>query len=158
LEKLAHKQALEVSPSRFSSDTADLLRVLDSSLAAFPPPRLEVIDVTDETYSTEVVERSRIVPVVVQFWTDWCSPKQVGPVLKKLFEEATGKWILARVDADRNPIITNALKVQSVPTVVAIVNGHTIEQFIGDMPEPQIRQWLETIMKGAQRPEVRQGH
>ena len=81
-----------------------------------------IIDVTDETFNTDVVARSRTVPVVLDLWAEWCGPcKQLGPILEKLATEANGAFVLARVDVDANPQLSAALQVQSIPMVVAVV-------------------------------------
>src|SRR5260370_31654097 len=85
-----------------------------------------VFDVTEETFATDVVERSRSVPVIVDLWADWCGPcKQLSPVLEKLATEAAGRWVLAKVDVDANPQLSAALRVQSIPMVVAGMAGQT---------------------------------
>jgi thioredoxin len=111
-----------------------------------------IIDVTDETFNTEVVARSQTVPVVLDLWADWCGPcKQLGPILEKLATEANGAFVLARVDVDANPQLSAALQVQSIPMVVAIVGGQVADGFLGAMPEPQVRQWLGQVMQVAER-------
>src|SRR5580700_11630218 len=87
-----------------------------------------IIDVTDETFNTDVVTRSRTVPVVLDLWADWCGPcKQLGPILEKLAVEAGGQWILAKVDVDANPQLSAALQVQSIPMVVAVIGGQLVD-------------------------------
>jgi putative thioredoxin len=109
-----------------------------------------VIDVTDETFNTEVVARSRSVPVILDLWADWCGPcKQLSPVLEKLAEEANGAWILAKVDVDSNPQLSAALQVQSIPMVVAVVAGQIADGFLGAMPEAQVSAWLDQVMNVA---------
>jgi thioredoxin len=111
-----------------------------------------VIEVTDETFNAEVVARSRTVPVVVDLWAEWCGPcKQLGPILEKLAEEADGAWILAKVDVDANPQLSQALQVQSIPMVVAVVAGQVADGFLGAMPEPQVRAWLDQVMQVAEQ-------
>jgi thioredoxin len=111
-----------------------------------------IIDVTDDTFNTEVVARSQTVPVVLDLWADWCGPcKQLGPILEKLATEANGAFVLARVDVDANPQLSAALQVQSIPMVVAIVGGQVADGFLGAMPEPQVRQWLGQVMQVAER-------
>jgi thioredoxin len=111
-----------------------------------------IIDVTDDTFNTEVVARSQTVPVVLDLWADWCGPcKQLGPILEKLATEANGAFVLARVDVDANPQLSAALQVQSIPMVVAIVGGQVADGFLGAVPEPQVRQWLGQVMQVAER-------
>jgi putative thioredoxin len=111
-----------------------------------------IIDVTDETFNTDVVARSRTVPVVLDLWAEWCGPcKQLGPILEKLATEANGAFVLARVDVDANPQLSAALQVQSIPMVVAIVAGQVADGFLGAMPETQVRQWLGQVMQVAEQ-------
>lgn len=106
-----------------------------------------VIDVTEETFQAEVVERSLQVPVIVDLWAEWCGPcKQLSPVLERLAQAANGAWILAKVDVDANPRIAQVFGVQSIPTVVAIAGGQPVEAFAGAQPEPQIKQWLASLL------------
>jgi putative thioredoxin len=114
------------------------------------PEAGSVIDVTDETFNTEVVARSRTVPVILDLWAEWCGPcKQLSPVLEKLAAEADGQWLLAKVDVDANPQLSAALQVQSIPMVVAVVAGQIADGFLGAMPESQVREWLGQVMRVA---------
>ena len=106
-----------------------------------------VIDVTEETFNTEVAARSRTTPVIVDLWADWCGPcKQLSPVLEKLANEAAGAWVLARIDVDANPRLAQAFQAQSIPMVVAIIGGQMVDAFLGAMPESQVRQWLTQVL------------
>ncbi len=106
-----------------------------------------VLDVTEQSFQTDVVDRSMQVPVVVDLWATWCGPcKQLSPVLERLAEAAGGAWVLAKVDVDANPRITQLFGVQSIPTVVAIAGGQPVEAFSGARPEPQVRQWISSIL------------
>jgi putative thioredoxin len=106
-----------------------------------------VIDVSEQTFQAEVLERSLQVPVVVDLWATWCQPcKQLSPVLERLAEQGGGTWILAKVDIDANPRIAQAFGVQSIPTVIALAGGQPVEAFSGAQPEPQVRQWIETLI------------
>ncbi|MGH3320347.1 MAG: thioredoxin [Streptosporangiaceae bacterium] len=109
--------------------------------------RQGVIDATEDSFNTDVVERSRSVPVVIDFWASWCEPcKQLSPILEKLAGEAQGAWTLAKVDVDANQRLAQALQVQSLPTVVAVVDGQVVNGFMGALPEAQVREWVGQLM------------
>jgi putative thioredoxin len=111
------------------------------------PASASVIDVTEATFQSEVVERSLQQLVVVDLWADWCGPcKQLSPVLERLAAESGGAWVLAKVDVDANPRISQLFGVQSIPTVVAIAAGQPVDAFSGALPEPQIKQWLTQLL------------
>lgn len=113
-----------------------------------------VIDVTEQSFQADVLERSMQVPVVVDLWATWCEPcKQLSPVLERLAAAANGAWILAKVDIDANPRIAQAFGVQSVPMVVAVAGGQPVDAFNGALPEPQVKQWL-TALLDALRPRM----
>jgi putative thioredoxin len=110
-----------------------------------------VIDVTDATFNAEVIDRSRNVPVLVDFWADWCQPcKQLGPILEKLANESAGRWVLAKVDIDANPALAQQLSrmgVQGIPFVAAVVAGQMLPVLNGAAPEPQVRQMLDQLFE-----------
>jgi putative thioredoxin len=111
-----------------------------------------VIDVTEETFGTEVLERSLSVPVIIDLWAEWCGPcKQLSPVLEKLAAEAGGRWILAKIDTEANQQLSTALRVESIPMVLVAIGGQIVPGFLGAMPEAQVRQWIEQVMAEAQR-------
>jgi putative thioredoxin len=106
-----------------------------------------VIDVTEQSFQADVLERSLQVPVVVDLWATWCGPcKQLSPVLERLAEAGNGAWVLAKVDVDANPRIAQAFGVQSIPMVVAVAGGQPVDAFNGALPEPQVRQWITALL------------
>ena len=117
-----------------------------------------VIDVTEETFNSLVVERSRTTPVIIDLWADWCGPcKQLSPVLEKLAGESGGQWILAKIDVDANPRLSQALQVQSIPMVVAVIGGQLVDGFLGALPEAQVRQWISQVVAAAEQLGVQPG-
>ena len=112
------------------------------------PATAHVLDVTEETFQAEVLDRSYQVPVVLDLWADWCGPcKQLSPVLERLATEGGGSWILAKIDVDANPNIAQALRVQGIPAVKAVFQGQLIGEFTGALPESQVRQFVSALME-----------
>ncbi|MGH3548282.1 MAG: tetratricopeptide repeat protein [Pseudonocardiaceae bacterium] len=106
-----------------------------------------VLDVTAHSFQTDVVDRSMQVPVLVDLWATWCGPcKQLSPVLERLAEAAGGAWVLAKIDVDANPRIAELFGVQSLPTVIAVAAGQPVDAFAGVQPEPQLRQWITSLL------------
>ncbi|MBN6033828.1 thioredoxin [Amycolatopsis sp. 195334CR] len=106
-----------------------------------------VLEVSEATFQADVVERSLKQLVVVDLWAEWCGPcKQLSPVLERLAAESGGAWALAKVDVDANPRIAQLFGVQSIPTIVAIAGGQPVDAFSGALPEPQIREWIKSLL------------
>ncbi|MEO9329938.1 tetratricopeptide repeat protein [Gordonia aurantiaca] len=114
--------------------------------AGAPPAGPSVIDVTEATFEAEVLNRSMQQLVVVDLWAEWCGPcKQLSPVLERLAASSGGRWVLAKVDVDANPRIAQAFRVQSIPMVVAIVQGQPVTAFNGVRSEAEISAWIDEI-------------
>lgn len=113
------------------------------------------IDVTGANFVAEVMEPSVTQLVIVDFWAPWCSPcKQLGPMLEKVIAETNGAAKLAKIDIDQNAQIAQQLRIQSVPTVFAFFNKQLVDGFMGALPESNIREWLQGLIKatGAKAP------
>jgi putative thioredoxin len=108
-----------------------------------------VKDVTDATFATDVMERSKSVPVVIDLWAEWCGPcRTLGPIIEKVIAETNGAVDLVKVDVDANPQISQAFRVQSIPAVFAIHDGQIVDSFVGALPEAQVREFVERLAPG----------
>ena len=106
-----------------------------------------VMDVTDETFP-QVLELSRSVPVVIDLWAEWCGPcKQLSPILERVVLELGGRLLLAKVDVDANPQLSQAFRAQSIPLVVALVGGQPVPLFTGAVPEQQVREVFAQLLQ-----------
>ena len=122
--------------------------------AEAPPPAAgsAVVDVTEATFQAEVLDRSFQVPVLIDLWADWCQPcKQLSPILEKLAVEGAGSWVLAKIDTEANPRIAQALQVQSIPTVYAVIGGQLVPGFQGALPEAQVREFVTAVLDAASK-------
>jgi putative thioredoxin len=107
----------------------------------------DIKDGSDASFMVDVVEASRIQPVIVDFWATWCGPcRQLGPALEKAVTAAKGAVKLVKIDVDKNPAIAGQLRVQSIPTVYAFVDGQPVDGFMGALPDSQIKAFIDKLL------------
>ena len=108
-----------------------------------------IIDVTEETFIVDVLEQSEHLPVIVDFWAPWCSPcSMLSPILERLAADPSLNFVLAKVNVDNNPNLSMQYQVQSIPAVLAFVDGEAVDEFIGVQPEPRIREFIQQLIPG----------
>lgn len=108
------------------------------------------MDVNTDTFEQEVLEASKQLPVVVDFWAPWCGPcRSLGPVIEKVAESYAGRIKLVKVNSDENPELSTAFGIRSIPNVIAFKDGRPADQFLGAVPESQIRAFMDKLLPSA---------
>ncbi|MDX6374916.1 MAG: putative thioredoxin [Nocardioidaceae bacterium] len=142
--------AVDLAAVKARSEAAQRAQTAPPPSAAVPAgaPGSAVVDVTEDTFQSEVLDRSFQVPVVLDLWAEWCQPcKQLSPVLERLAAEGAGSWVLAKVDVDANPALAQGLRVQGIPAVKAVWQGQLVAEFSGAIPEDQARQFVSELIR-----------
>lgn len=114
-----------------------------------------MIDVTDEDFEQQVVEKSNEVPVVIDLWAPWCEPcKTLGPLLEKVIDAQGGKVIGVKINIDENPGVSQAFKVQSIPMVVAFKDGQAVDGFMGAQGEPMLEDFIRRLLPSEEESQI----
>src|SRR6476661_6533874 len=108
---------------------------------------MTVIDVAEADFQTAVIDRSAQLPVVVDFWADWCAPcRTLGPILEQAAADREGKVVLAKLDTDAHQRISQAFEIQSIPAVKAFKDGKVVDEFVGAAPPAQVARFLDGLL------------
>jgi putative thioredoxin len=122
---------------------------MEQGNGAAPAPADLIKETTTQTFMKDVIEESKRQPVLIDFWAEWCGPcRQLTPILEKAVRNAKGKVKLVKMNIDQHPAIPGQMGIQSIPAVIAFVNGQPADGFMGAVPESQVNAFIEKITKG----------
>ena len=111
------------------------------------------IDVSETNFMQEVIEASRRVPVLVDFWAPWCAPcRSLGPILEKLADEYQGRIRVVKINSDDNQALAGQFGVRGIPNVKAVVDGQVVNEFTGALPEPAVREFIDSLLPSPAEP------
>jgi putative thioredoxin len=127
--------------------------IVEQGNGAAPAAADLIKETTTQTFMKDVIEESRRQPVLIDFWAEWCGPcRQLTPVLEKAVRNAKGKVKLVKMNIDQHPAIPGQMGIQSIPAVIAFVNGQPADGFMGAVPESQVNAFIEKLTKGVTAP------
>ena len=129
------------------------MTIVEQGNGAAPAAADLIKETTTQTFMKDVIEESRRQPVLIDFWAEWCGPcRQLTPVLEKAVRNAKGKVKLVKMNIDQHPAIPGQMGIQSIPAVIAFVNGQPADGFMGAIPESQVNAFIEKLTKGVAAP------
>jgi putative thioredoxin len=138
------------TPVGFQTSDEDPVTIVEQGKGAAPQAAPDLIkETTTQTFMKDVIEESRRQPVLIDFWAPWCGPcRQLTPILEKAVRAANGRVKLVKMNIDEHPAIPGQMGIQSIPAVIAFVNGQPADGFMGALPESQVSAFIDKLTKG----------
>src|SRR6187397_3667853 len=134
-------------------DSANMNVTVTTGTGTAPAADGLIKETTTQTFVKDVIEESKRQPVLIDFWAPWCGPcKQLTPILEKVVKDAKGKVKLVKMNIDQHPAIPGQMGIQSIPAVIAFVNGQPADGFMGAVPESQVNAFIDKLTKGMTAP------